>query len=468
MKEKSFCTKHSQSQMQKPDFENILGKHLTERFRQFIMVSFALLFQRTQKILDYTDQFMTQIQEAIEQLQLKNSINFMNENMSEIIEKETALKEGEKLHTLIFRILKFLTEDNITWSYATSKFLQIPIDSRIQVDIQIYHFHPNNQFENLALDQQEQICQCSILNLFVKYNVFFSRFLKNDSNQISDLFYELHVDENFKTQLCKQILIHFNHLYNPIQEIKFKQNTRNYSANSKLNEIFQKLALDNSSKKIYCKNKIEKANLFSYFSQLTGHLFVGLLGLYKENKNPSIYQLFDIFSNQLLYIPLCNSETKLYCSKFDNIILQQFNDELVKKLLEQIMEILSLDTESFQFSPINPKYSKFNLLQKNSLLIYTFTKIYPCQETQTSTFHFLKPQEQILLFRSHINFHTFRISKIIVYFSQCLERCLQIKQSWIIKHFQIDNQLLFKQLCHMFQIEKRYIINKLFVKYSYL
>ncbi|CAD8119173.1 unnamed protein product [Paramecium sonneborni] len=403
MKKKSFCTKHSQAQIEKPDFLNILGENLTERFRQFIMVSFGLLFQRTQKILDYTDQLNSQIEKAIEQLQPENSINFMNENMPEIDEKETALKEGYLLYTLIFQILKFLTQDNITWSYATSKFLQIPIDIRIQEYIKLYHVHSNNQFANFKLDTQEQICQCSILNLFVKHNVFFSRFLKEDSNRISDLFYEFHVDENFKNYLCQQILKQFNHLYNPIQvfklitidnqEIKFKLNTTNYSPNSKLNEIIQKLIQDKSIKKIYCKNKIERASLFNYFFQFMGHLIICLLNLFKEYKDPQIYQLFDVFSNQLLQLPLCNFQTHQFCSQFDDLIVQQFYDEVVKKLFDQIFELLSLETEPFKFGSFNPKNPKFRLLQQHSLLIYTLTKIYPCQQNQTTTFHFLKPQE---------------------------------------------------------------------------
>ncbi|CAD8126115.1 unnamed protein product [Paramecium sonneborni] len=226
--------------------------------------------------------------------------------------------------------------------------------------LQLYHFHPNNQFENFILDQQEQIILCSILNLFFKHKVFFSRFQKNDLNQISNLFYELHVDENFKTYLSQQILIHFNHLYNPIQIFKLIT-IDNYQ--SKLDEIFQKLPLDINIKKNFCKNKIEKAYLFSYFFQLTGHLVLGLLRLYKENKNPQIYQFFDIFSNQLLYLPLCNSETKLYCSIFNGELNESEKPQIQHAIKKFLINI----------------YLNQNISLKGNL---------------NSTFHFLKSQEQ--------------------------------------------------------------------------
>ncbi|CAD8120530.1 unnamed protein product [Paramecium sonneborni] len=403
MKKKSFCAKHSQTQIQTPNPEMIFGENLTRRFKYFIMISFALLFESTQKIVDYTEQLMSQIQDAIVTLKVENSQSFMNDNMAEFLEKEKALRDCKKIYRLIFRILKFLTQDNITWSYATSRFLQIHIDCNIQKQIKLYHVHYNNHFGQFKLEKKEQLCLCSILNLFVKHNVFFSRFQQDDPNIISELFYELHADENFKPYLCKQILINFHYLYNPVQvfklitiqgeQIKFRLNTINYTVQSKLNEIFPKLAQNNSIKKIYCKNKVEKASLFGYFYQFMGHLILSLLNLYKEFKNSQIYQLFDIFSNQLLLLPICDEQTHQYCSLFDDMILQQFYDEVVKKLFEQIFEILGFDAELFKFSLMHPQNPKFGQLQTNSLLIYALFKIYPCRQTETSTFHFLNPNE---------------------------------------------------------------------------
>ncbi|CAD8101827.1 unnamed protein product [Paramecium primaurelia] len=412
MKKKSFCYKHSQQQIQIPVPEKLLGKNLAERYRQFIMVSFALLFERTQKIVDYNDKTMKQTQNAIQNLKLENSVNFMKEIMTEFLQKENILKECQKLYALIFKILNFITSNNIPWSYATSKFLQIPIDQDIQKFIILFHAHSKNQFEKFKLEKKQQICQCTILNLFVKHNVFFSRFIKEDANTISELFYELHVDENFKPYLCKQILIHYNHLYNPIQvyklitvdniEMKFKFNTINYSEHSKLNELIPLLMQNENVKKIYCKNKVERASLFGYFYQFMGHIVLSLLSLYKEYHSSQYYCLFDIFTNQLLQLPLCNEETQNFCQQFDDMILSQFYDDVVKKLFEQISEILSLEAEQFKFSPILPNNPKFNYLQNNSLLIYALTKIYPCQQTETSTFHFLHPQEKIKFQASEI------------------------------------------------------------------
>ncbi|CAD8214349.1 unnamed protein product [Paramecium octaurelia] len=54
------------------------------------------------------------------------------------------------------------------------------------------------------------------LNLQLKMSskLFFFRIFDNETNQISELFYELHVDQNFKPNLCNDFLIHYNHLQN--------------------------------------------------------------------------------------------------------------------------------------------------------------------------------------------------------------------------------------------------------------
>ncbi|CAD8197514.1 unnamed protein product [Paramecium pentaurelia] len=405
MKKKSFCNKHSQSQIEMPIPEKLFGINLTERLRQFIMISFGLLFECTQKIVDYTNQTIFQIQNAIQILNLENSLNFIEDNKQELLDKQIAKEQGQKLYTLLFKILKYLSKDNIPWSYAISKFLQIPIDVNIQKFIKLYHVHSNDPLFNFKLDKQQQICQCSILNLIIKHYVFFSRFLQQDSNNISDLFYEFHVDDNFKPYICKQIIINFNHLYNPIQkfklitinnqEIKITLNTINYTEYKKINEIFPKLAQDKNITKIYCKNKVERASIFGYFYQLIGHLMIVLINLKKESKNPNVYSMFELFSNQLLQLPICNYQSQLFCQSFEDIIVQQFNNNIVKKLFEQISEILYLEDDKFKFSSILPNNPIFSKLQQNSLLIYVLTKIYPCQQTETTTFHFLNPDEQI-------------------------------------------------------------------------
>ncbi|CAK59657.1 unnamed protein product (macronuclear) [Paramecium tetraurelia] len=456
MKKRSFCNQHSQSQIETPIPEQLLGENLVERFRYFIMVSFALLFEQTQKIADYNNKTMNQIQDAIQILKIENSVNIMNENMSEFLLHEKALKEGQKLYTLIFKVLKYLTLNNIPWSYTTSKFIQIPIDQKIQQFIKLYHAHSKDPFANFKLEKQQQICQCTILNLFVKHNVFFSRFLHDETNFISELFYELHVDENFKPNLCKEILIHYNHLYNPTQvyrlitadnqKIKFEINTINYSAHSKLNEILPKVLQDQKILKIFCKNKVERASLFGYFYQFMGHVVISLLGLYKEFKSPQVYSLFDIFSNQLLQLPLCNQETQIFCSQFDDMILTQFYDDVVKRLFEQISEILTYEEERFNFTPIYPNHLKFKELQNNSLLIHTLNKIYPCRQTETSTFHFLKPQEQ----------SKFQISEIIqIFLLQGYRRLLSV----IVETWKDSNRQNMVGLQNIFRLSINYFLN---------
>ncbi|CAD8160133.1 unnamed protein product [Paramecium octaurelia] len=62
----SFCNRHSQQQLETPIPEQLFGENLVERFKYFILVSFALLFEQTQKVADYTSKTMQQFQDAIQ------------------------------------------------------------------------------------------------------------------------------------------------------------------------------------------------------------------------------------------------------------------------------------------------------------------------------------------------------------------------------------------------------------------
>ncbi|CAD8160131.1 unnamed protein product [Paramecium octaurelia] len=290
----------------------------------------------------------------------------MNENMREFSYMKKHQKKAKNCIHLFSKSLNLQLKITPLGVIQQANFFKYPSMNRFN-NLQNYIMHiPMIHLQTLDQKRNNNFAKCSILNLFVKHNVFFSQFFLYDDekNQISDLFYKLHVDEKFKPNLCKEVLIHYHHLYNPIQvyklitadnqEIKFQINKTNYSADSKLNVIFQKLLKNQNILKQFCENNVERASIFEYFYQFAGYIVFILLSLYKEINKPQVYSLFDIFSRQLQQLPLCNQETQSFCLQFDNLILTQFYDDVVKQLFEQISEILSNQGNSFNLISIYP------------------------------------------------------------------------------------------------------------------
>ncbi|CAD8215147.1 unnamed protein product [Paramecium octaurelia] len=298
----------------------------------------------------------------------------MNENMRDFFLHEKALKEGQNCIHLFSKSLNLqlkITPLEVIQPANFFKYLSMNTFNNLQnyimhipmIHLQTLDQKRNNNFANA-------VSQTYLSNI-----IFF--FDDDEKNQSSDLFMNCMLMRN-STQLYNEVLIHYNHLQNPIQvyklitadnqEIKFQINKANYSADQKLNEIFQKFLKNQNIQKQFCENNVERASIFEYFYQFAGYIDFILLSLYKEFNTSWVYSLFDIFSKQLLYV--------------------------TKKRKVSAYKILSNQGNCFNLISIYPNNLQFNELQSTSLLIHTLTKIYPCKQTEVNLFHLLKPQEQ--------------------------------------------------------------------------
>ncbi|CAD8215014.1 unnamed protein product [Paramecium octaurelia] len=81
----------------------------------------------------------------------------------------------------------------------------------------------NNKYARVLLTSKSTKKKRKLVQLIFKVlkfatqmssKLYFFRIFDDETNQIYELFYQLHVDQNFKPNLCNDFLIHYNHLQN--------------------------------------------------------------------------------------------------------------------------------------------------------------------------------------------------------------------------------------------------------------
>ncbi|CAD8069782.1 unnamed protein product [Paramecium sonneborni] len=363
---KQLCPKHHKFDL-KVDNKQIENNSVLIKYEQFLKISFGLLYKKMEQIIDYPNDLLNNIEIIINTLKDETLDIYFNSHILHFVKIKDSIKEAKFIYRLIFRCLEIITTNNIIWSYFTGKLL------RQEIQIQ---FNQNITISTTLLEQ------------FLKYNIHFVESIEfeKDLSTFFPLFFQ---DDDFRTYFCRTVVQNFKYFYlivnsytlrtqkNEILKVQIYQQIKD----EKLSSLIDKILGCCQIKQIINDQQINQGRILkeSYFFMQRG--YIEILKLYKNTKNQKCYNLFDVISDIFQKIPLINLNSLSIYNQFSyGIELMARSKEAIKGLIIQIEEILQKDINQFKLQILNPNCIEFKKLMNQSLLIYSLTRRYPCQQ----------------------------------------------------------------------------------------
>ncbi|CAK58836.1 unnamed protein product (macronuclear) [Paramecium tetraurelia] len=370
----SMCPKHLQKEM-KVENKQIEKNPVFKKYEKFLLDAFGLFYKKLAQFIDYPDDLLENIENIIKHLKNEILDIYFNSNNIYFVSIKDSISEAKKIHSLIFRTLQIITNDNIIWGYLTGKILK-------------------QEFQILI--NKQQFKSTSLLEQYLQNNARLEGCLKFEQD-ISTFFPLFFQDEDFRTRLSTCVIQNFKNFYalvcsyelitNKNKELTFQiyKDTKD----QKLAVLVEKILACSQIEEIKSKNSLIQGAIIQKFFLFMQRGYIEMLRLYKTVQSPVHYQLFKIVSDLILEIPLIEFESLKICSSYSyGIELMAKCKKAINGQINQIQEILEEDFSAFKFQLLNPNSNAFQKLLNESLLIYSLTRRHPCQQLKSCVLYY--------------------------------------------------------------------------------
>ncbi|CAD8215053.1 unnamed protein product [Paramecium octaurelia] len=374
------------------------------------MDAFGLFYKKLEKFKDYPHDLLENIENIIKILNNEILDIYFDSNIIYLVSIKDSISEAKQIHSLIFRTLQIITNDNIIWGYLTGKILK----QEFQISI-----------------NQKQLRSTSLLEQYLQYNARLEGCLQfqQDISTFFPLFFQ---DDDFRICLSTCVIQNFKNFYalvcsyelitNKNKELKFQ--VYKDTKDQKLTDLIDKILACSQIEEIKSRNSLIQGAIIQKLFLFMQRGYIEMLRLYKTVQSPIHYQLFSVVSDLILEIPLIDFPSLQICNSYSyGIELMAKCEKAINEQINQIQEILQEDFSAFKIQLLNPKSIGFQKLLNESLLIYSLTRRHPCQQLKNCVLYYPSDVQQKELC---LNYSVIISQKILSSFRYDLKQILLI------------------------------------------